>query len=786
MFTAHISADGTRRQSVFEHSMNTARLAEGYLEAVGLSSSGKLAGLLHDGGKLTRRFDDYINGISDARRGEIDHSYTGAKYLFEEILTDKGGKNKAPATLIAHTIISHHALHDWIDEHDDDYFIKRISKTDCYKEASANIKEMLLETDLYKLFEKASDEIWIIIGKLKTADKNEMAFYIGMLERLIESALIDADRTDTADFTSSRNTAFASDNSSLWTEMNERMESKMNSFESIQNSLPPREKSISERRRSISDRCADFAGHKAGACRLIVPTGGGKTLSSLRFAIKQCQKFGMDRIFYVAPFMSILEQNSDIIRSIAGDENFLEHHSNILAEIDDENEYNEYQLHTERWDKPVIATTMVQFLNSLFSGKSSSVRRMHRLCNSVIIIDEVQSVPIKCVYLFTLAVNFLTKACGCAVVLCSATQPTFEKNKHKLILDEKQDMIPDYQSDFDFFKRTELINAVIKHGFDNNEAAQFCYERFKENGDLLFVVNTKSEALRFYELLKEKAENEAYIIHLSTNMCPAHRKKRIGTLRRFLKKHKPVICVTTQLIEAGVDISFRCVVRTLAGMDNAAQAAGRCNRNGEYERLCPVYLIDLKGENLGNLSGIKNAQDISRQILLYNSDDLLSAKVQSAYFEGLYKDSGEKMAYIPGKNKTSLLELLSLNKEKYSACGKPEPDKYMAQSFKTAGSLFEVIDSRTRNVIVPYNKKAKDIIAKLNSDISPEDLKDLLRKAQKYSVSIYSGMERKLGDSGAVYTISSLNCEITVLRDEFYSSEYGVTAEGSERELLVF
>lgn len=785
MFTAHISTDGTRRQSVSEHSINAAKLAESFLGSVGLSSTGKLAGLLHDGGKLTQKFDDYINGISDARRGEIDHSYAGAKYLIYEILKEGGGIEKAAAALIAHTIISHHAIHDWIDDHDDDYFTKRISKTDCYKEVSVNIKEMLAGTDLDALFKKASDEIFSIIQKLRT-DEKEWAFYIGMLERLIESALIDADRTDTADFMSGRKTAYTSDNVLLWSEMNECMDARLNSFESIQNSLPQRERSISDRRRRISDKCADFAGHKVGACRLTVPTGGGKTLSSLRFAIKQCQNFNMDRIFYIAPFMSILEQNSDIIRSLAGDDNFLEHHSNILAEIDDENEYNEYQLHTERWDKPVIATTMVQFLNSLFSDNTSSVRRMHRLCNSVIIIDEVQSVPIKCVYLFSLAVNFLTKACGCAVVLCSATQPTFDKNKHKLMLDDMPDMIPDYQDDFAFFKRTELINAVKTHGFDDDEAAQFCYEKFRENGDLLFVVNTKSEALRFYGMLKEKAGNEAYIIHLSTNMCPAHRKKRIGTLRRFLKKRKPVICVTTQLIEAGVDISFRCVIRTLAGMDNAAQAAGRCNRNGENEGLCPVYLIDLKGENLGSLSEMKNAQDISRQILRYNNDDLLSAKIQSAYFERLYNDHGEKMAYITAKNSASLLELLSLNKDKYSACGQPKPDKYMAQAFKTAGSLFKVIDSNTRNVIVPYNKTAKSIIARLNSDISAEDFKVLLRKAQKYSVSIYSGMERKLSDSGAVDIISIFNCEIAVLKGEFYSTEYGVTAEGSERELLMY
>ena len=784
MYTAHISKDRKRKQSVYEHSKNTARLAAKSLDSVGLSSSGMLAGLLHDGGKLTKRFDDYINGISDTRRGEIDHSYAGAKYLFDEILKEKDGNYTAAATLIAHTIISHHAIHDWIDDHDDDYLTKRISKTEGYKEICANIKEMLDDSGLEELFEKATDEIVAAVGKVREADKADRAFYIGMLERLIESALIDADRTDTADFMSGADSSEVNDHSRLWAEMDSRMNQKLAEFEKKMDDLSQRERLIFERRRNISDKCAAFADHKVGACRQIAPTGSAKTLSSIRFGIKQCHKFNMDRIFYIAPFMSILEQNSDVIRSIAGDENFLEHHSNIVSELDDENEYKEYQLHTERWDKPVIATTMVQFLNSLFSAKTSSVRRMHRLCNSVIIIDEVQSVPIKCVYLFSLAINFLTKVCGCTVVLCSATQPTFEKNKHAVLLDEDMpDMISDYHDDFAFFKRAELINAVKKYGYEDDEATQFCYEKFKENGDLLFVVNTKAEALRFYEMLKEKAGSDAYIIHLSTNMCPAHRKKRIGTLRRFLNRRKPVICVTTQLIEAGVDISFRCVIRALAGMDNAAQAAGRCNRNGENEKLCPVYLINLKAEKLGSLEEIKNAKEVSNQILAYKNDDLLSAELQSDYFEKLYSLYGDKMAYIPNKNKASLLELLSFNKEKLSACSLPKPDKNMAQSFKTAGSFFEVIDSNTLNVIVPYNKQAKDIILRLQSSISNDELDRLLRKAQKYTVGIYSGTERKLREAKAIYSCA---CEVTVLDNEFYSSEYGVTVNGAEKELLMF
>ena len=779
MYTAHIRKTDKKEQSVYEHGKNTAQLCGGYLDTVGLGAVGRLGGLLHDGGKFTARFDDYIHERSNEKRGDIDHSYAGAKYLLDELSSGAEGVTIAAARIIAHTIISHHAIHDWIDANDDNYLEKRISKSDGYHEASKNIRELFADEDIDGLLSNAADEIMTKLRLLKTKNITEKAFYIGMLERLIQSALIDADRTDTADFMAGRETVINPGSADvLWKDMDRRMDEKLKAFE--KKTAP-----ISLRRRSISDRCADFASHKVGVCRLIVPTGGGKTLSSLRFAIKQCRKFGMERIFYIAPFMSILEQNSDVIRSLADDESFLEHHSNILSEIDDENELKEYQLHTERWDKYVIAATMVQFLNTLFSAKTSSVRRMHRLCNSVIIIDEVQSVPIKCVNMFSLAVNFLSKTCGCSVVLCSATQPTFENNAYELHFDDKKDMIPDYNEDYRFFKRTKVINALTKYGYDNEKAAGFCYDRFKENGDLLLVVNTKAEALELYRLLKQRAADEAFIIHLSTNMCSAHREKCIRSLKWLLRNHKPVICVTTQLIEAGVDISFRCVARALAGMDNAAQAAGRCNRNGENEGLCPVYLINLKAEKLGSLEEIKNAQGVSRQVMNNTNDDLLSAEIQSEYFTKLYKLYGDKLSYhakLKGSD-ISLLQLLSLNDDKYQACRGNRPDRNMAQSFKTAGDIFEVIDSRTLNVIVPYNREAREIILKLQSAPSADELDKLLRKAQKYTVGIYKGTELKLRETNALYPCG---CEVTVLKKEYYNSEYGITIEGAERELLMF
>ena len=766
-FTAHIRENDKAKQSVKEHSENTAALTSKFLKSTGLASVGKLTGLVHDFGKLRVIFDDYINGRNNISRGSIDHSFAGARYLFE--LSGDNEKKKTAAISMAHTIVSHHGIHDWIDENYDDYFYKRITNGEDYDEILSNIGDVLDGKDINKLFDSAVNEWFIAANKINTKNKTEFTFCLGMLERLIQSALIDADRTDTADFMSGRKTVITRD-ANLWENMDARMDKKLESFSG-------KTDTISLQRRSISDRCAAFSAHRVGACRLIVPTGGGKTLSSLRFAVKQCKEFGLERIFYIAPFMSILEQNSDVIKELAGEENFLEHHSNLAAEIEDENEYNEYELRAERWDTPVIATTMVQFLNTLFSARASSVRRMHCLCNSVIIIDEVQSVPLKCTRLFSLAMNFLTKICGSTVVLCSATQPTFDRLG--LALDHEQDMIADYQKDFEVFKRTELIPELKKYGYDFDAAAEFCEQRFEENGSLLLIVNTKKQAIEMYSRLKARAEGKADIIHLSTNMCPAHRKECIEILKKMLD-NSPVICVTTQLIEAGVDISFGCVVRALAGLDNAAQAAGRCNRNGEKGRICPVYLINFKEEKLGSLTDIKNAKDISANIIKNNSDDLISADVQSCYFDWLFKKSSDMLDYPVGKNET-LLNLLSLNKNNWEI--RKKTDRCLSQAFKTAGQLFKVIDSNTENVLVPYNDEAEKMISELESELTPWESASLLRRAQKYTVSVYMGTKQALISEGAV----ELNKNgVLVLDKRFYSSEFGVTTEGADQEILIF
>ena len=351
-----------------------------------------------------------------------------------------------------------------------------------------------------------------------------------------------------------------------------------------------------------------------------------------------------------------------------------------------------------------------------------------------------------------------------------------------MLMDEKESMTGDFTADFELFRRTEIIPEIDEYGYSYEEAADFCIEKFKSSGDLLVIVNTKSSALKMYELIKEKCGDDAEVVHLSTNMCPQHRRDKIEAIRGLLNEKKHVICVTTQLIEAGVDISFRCVVRSLAGLDSAVQAAGRCNRHGENKDICPVYLIKLKEEKLGNLKEISTAQDITQRIIdNKKNEDISLPDVVSDYFRELYDSEKNDLSYSVPENET-LVNYLSLNTNRYEMLPDPKTcSQFESQAFKTAGKLFKVIDENTRDVIVPYNKEAEEIVSRLEND--HENISLLLRKAQKYTVSIYIGTERKLYENNALRDIS---CGAVILDRTHYNDEVGIDIEGAEKELLIF
>lgn len=774
-YTAHISQDG-RVQTVREHCRNTSELCGNFASEAGLKYTGELAGILHDLGKLCADFDAYIKGSSSFTRGQIDHAYFGARYIWE--LGREGSPTvREAARLIAHVIISHHGLHDWIDIEQKDYFTERTSKTERYDELKSNAEKLFPQEMIMPLLEKSAQEISSAYKNISSfaasENKNNLkktrAFYTGMLERFLQSCLIDADRTDTEIFMNGYDIP-EQDLPKVWERMHNNMEQRLAGFSD-------KKSAISSLRQDISDRCAAFADHQVGTVRLIVPTGGGKTLASLRFAIEYCRKFGTKRIVYTAPYMSILEQNSNEFRQIAGDENFLEHHSNIFSQKSSGEELADYELACIHWTSPVIATTMVQFLNTLFSGRTDAVRRFHRLCGAVMIIDEIQSLPLKCVYMFDLAVNFLTRFMGGAAVLCSATQPQLDKTKFPLIPDERSSMTGDFSADFEKFRRTMAVPLLKNGGYSFDEAAELCMEKFRACGNLLVIVNTKRSAAEMFRRLSELNTAEqcsAVMSHISTRLCPAHRKHEISELRRLLNEKKPVICVTTQLIEAGVDISFSCVVRSLAGLDNAAQAAGRCNRNGESE--CrEVYILELGEERLKGLPEIRKACTATRSVCTQcKFDDLLSPNAAAEYFRRYYSDMEDILSYkySDAYVSTDLLDLLSLN----SSRGNPASTAYTGQAFRTAGDVFEVIDNDTQAVLVPYNDDAKYIIESLNGSLSPAECAQLQRKAQQYTVGVYPNELKELTDSGAIY---QLKAGAFALAEGYYDQSLGMMNSGT-------
>ena len=802
-YISHIRENGLK-QSVKDHCLETAKLCKEYGSTLEVSNMAYLQGVIHDVGKLTERFSKYIQNQSDDTRGSIDHSYAGAKYL--QALVDKNSIKDTmklyTLELVSKTIVSHHGLNDWINTDGEDYLEKRLSKNENYDEVSKNVKSIISDEEILELLDKASKEYSRVIIQISSLQKryinsspepnrdvilkNMGHFYVGLFERLMQSILIDADWTNTADFMSNSSSSLECDIPKLWDDM-------CNNLEAVYKEFELKTDKVSKYRMDIANRCLEYSNHKVGICKLIVPTGGGKTLSASRFSVHYCKNFNMRKIVYVAPYMSILEQNSKEIRKIVNnDDYFLEHYSNVVQNIKDEDLEN-YRTRTQKWDSPVIATTMVQFFSTLFSNDLSCVRRMHELSNAVIILDEIQSIPVKCVHMFNLAMNFLSEVCGCTIVLCTATQPNFEEADYPILIDENSSMVGDYSKDFENFKRVNMISKVTECRYSYDEASKFCYDRFLENGNLLVVLNTKSSAKNMYTKLKDMCGSDV-VVHLSTNMCPQHRLDIIDKVKKRLKDNVPIVCVTTQLIEAGVDISFKCVVRSFAGLDNAIQSAGRCNRHGEYD-ICNAYMIDISDESLNQLKSIQKAQTVSLGILGNKrlSEDLLSNETISEYFKAYYNN--QRYVASNGKNvalsypikdldvKTSLLDMLSVDSVRRGLLQVSQKSHIFYQAFATAGRNFKLIDKNTVSIIVPYNEEANRLIDRLSSDLRPNEIVKLLRKVQKYTIGIFQNSLDTLLKSGGAYY---LNSNILVLQSCNYSQNFGLDIEAEDFEGYIF
>lgn len=544
---------------------------------------------------------------------------------------------------------------------------------------------------------------------------------------------------------------------------------------------------LNKYRSEISDLCFEASESNHNLYRLNVPTGSGKTLSSLRFALNQASKYKKNHIFYVAPFNSILEQNADEIRKAVGNpEIVLEHHCNICYEDDDEEK--RYSRLIENWDSPIVATSAVQMLNTLFSSQKSSIRRMNSLCNSVIIFDEVQAIPLKCTELFNLAINFLTHFCNTTVVLCSATQPSLAKLDNNQLVDCKE-MICDLDKYMLAFKRVEYIaeSAINNRTFDLNGITEFILEKFKTYKSILMIVNTKNCARDIYKKLEDIMDGE-YLYHLSTNMCPQNRVEVLDEIREKLAGKKPIICISTQLIEAGVDVSFECVIRSEAGVDSIVQAAGRCNRNKELKE-GKVYIVRLNAEleNLTHLKDIQEQQKATEKVIYilnhnekYKNETIDSESIVKNYYDTLLKTAYiiPKTEYPSDRIANETLEmLLGSNRNGKQQFWKKHRNQntetlFIGQAFKTAGDKFEMIsEEEKKSVIVAIDNVSREQIEVLKDQYSSFYEKErALKVLQRYSIGISSQMFNTLSD--VIYRLSDI--DICILNGDYYSKKIGI------------
>lgn len=795
-FIAHVRSTDGEEQLLVDHLKEVQAIAEGIGQKIGLTHVTGLAGMLHDMGKFSDAFQNYIrdaiaNPNEPPKRGSVDHSTAGGQFLRELFPL-------SPPFLVecvANAIFSHHGqLLDMVDMEGQSPYVNRINsekEIEFLEVKRRFFQHMYDEAFMKDYVQKASLELQIYLeNKLKNKKTNTEIFNLiqkttSFVTLFIFSALIDADRRNSRAFEEQEEIAHF-EIQTLWKTFEQRLDNEL--AKKQQEALPNQ---ITRLRKQMSNVCVDKASSPTGIYTLSIPTGGGKTLASLRFALRHAQLHQKERIIYIVPYTTIIEQNADEIRKILQAEKYiLEHHSNVIEDLEYKENlaFHEYQaarrlnVAKDDWDVPILFTTMVQFLETFYNGKSRSTRKLHNLANSILIFDEVQSVPLHCVSLFNEALNFLKHTCHTTSILCTATQPALQHVRNQIKVDGE--LIDDLPTIIQAFKRTSITPLMKSEGWSTAEISDFLEEMVSTRNNVLVILNTKKAVRDLYERLKS---TNIDVIHLSTGMCPAHRKEKIEEMRQRLRNKEKFVCISTQLIEAGVDISFECVIRSLAGLDSIAQAAGRCNRHGE-EALKEVYVINHAEESLRMLPTIKKGGECSRYIMRDLVENptlfggyLLSTESMTHYFHHFYKTFASTLDYPLPALKTSIYELLfqadtELNTAYIKGPGKQYTLATLA-SYKTAFSHFKVIDDKTQGILVPHGK-GKELVNQLTSREPIANYQTFLRKAQQYSVNVFKYDFEALKQNNQLIVVRFGSFNIYIAKDSAYDEQFGISVQG--------
>tara|TARA_B100001094_G_scaffold329815_1_gene393452 strand:- start:4959 stop:7418 length:2460 start_codon:yes stop_codon:yes gene_type:complete len=807
-FLAHIHQ--TDQQTVEQHLTQVASLCSQLANKINTPLAGSLIGLMHDFGKYSRAFQNYIQsaeGLLDpdrdedsyidpkAAKGKIDHSTAGAQWIFKAygaylkqnpLPQNEMQQAFTVVQILSTCVASHHSgLIDALGSSaDSGGFRLRIKKadnlthiTECTSNADQSVLKQAQNLITQGALEQSLEQVKAITQELQqgySISKTSQAFYIGMYTKFLFSCLIEADRFDSACFAEPEYAKHPPFSSTNWTSLCDALEVTLSRFTA--------DSPMNKIRAHIARQCQQKADDSQGIYSLTVPTGGGKTLASLRYALHHAAKHQLDRIIYIIPYTSIIEQNAEAIRQALPEYQDLifEHHSNL----DPEQKSWRSKIVGESWQAPIILTTMVQFLETLFKHNTKNARRLHQLSRSVLIFDEIQTLPIPCVHLFCNAINFLSLHARTTSILCTATQPLLHQLEHPEWgqLHLKEDLMGDQnaiQKLFDDLKRVQVIDQTRIGGWSKEDIVDLIQQQMETRTSCLVITNTKAWAKDIFIAAQNMYEADS-IFHLSTSMCAQHRKQIFQQIKQRLQDKLPVLCISTQLIEAGVDLDFDTVIRFLAGLDSIAQAAGRCNRHGQRSQ-GEVYIINPDQESLTQLKEIRIGQEQTQRILHEcKGQNLLEPHVMQRYFDYAFFARKDEMFYKINDPQSSLLNLLSENQGHNQHNTLPSTLK---QSFMTAGKFFNVIDAPTQAVIVPYQEGAELIIqlCQLDFKSNPSVYRDLLHQAQQYSINVFPFMLDELLKKGAIQALSKHQQDLSsiyYLEKNFYDSQFGLSSEG--------
>ena len=745
-----IGESDLRLHSLIEHLHEVARLAAGHAAPFGGQDWARLAGLWHDLGKYRPGFQRYLRAASaaDAENahieggtGRVSHSTAGALLACERFGT--------PGRVLAYLIASHHAgLYDWHSEFNS-LQARLASETSC--------------TELAEALAAAPPEILDhgdFAPDLRNLPGGSAGFALWL--RMLFSALVDADFLDTEAFMDEGKASARG----AWPELatlRTALDAHMGTLAAQAPDTP-----VNRLRARILAQCRAKASDTPGSFSLTVPTGGGKTLASMAFALDHALAHGQRRIIYVIPYTSIIEQTVDVFRGIFG-EAVIEHHSN--AESDPGRESLRSRLACENWDAPIVVTTSVQFFESLFAARTSRCRKLHNIAGSVVVLDEAQLLPPEFLKPILGTLNLLTRHYGVTVVLSTATQPAlarqeyFDPQKNITGLDEVRELMqggPHVQTPDELYRDLRRVRVRLPADWQARSAWEDLAAEIAAHPSVLAIVNTRRHAAALHALLPEGA------LHLSALMCGAHRAAVIDAIKARLTAGVPTRVVSTQLVEAGVDLDFPVVYRALAGLDSIAQAAGRCNREGRLDGLGEVVVfVPPEGAPPGLLA---KGEGACRSVLHGHAGDPLDRALFERYFRQLY--------YQCDLDKHGIDKLLTVQPES------------LAVNFRTAAERFRLIDDADQaSVIVRYHGPAgqdatvDQHLAQLRRDGTQ---RWLMRALQRYTVTIPQRDARRLLAQGDIEEL--LPGLFVQVGDVLYHPVLGLSVDGGgipSRPLMV-